>query len=71
MTLTDDGGKLGMRDDQPSKFDQVKDALSDVKDSVVRFVKDIDPTTLIGNGSAGDAANKLKDRDSEIKKHLD
>lgn len=71
MTLTDDGGKLGMRDDQPSKFDQVKDALSDVKDTVVKFVKDIDPTTLIGNGSAGDAANKLKDRDNEIKKHLD
>lgn len=71
MTLTDDGSKLGMRDDQPSKFDQVRDVLSDVKDTVVKFVKDIDPTTLIGDGTAGDAANKLKDRDNEIKKHLD
>ncbi len=71
MTLTDDGAKLGMRDDQPSKIDQLKDAVGDVKDTVVRFVKDIDPTKLVGDGTAGEAADKLKNRDNEIKKHVE
>jgi hypothetical protein len=71
MTMTDDGVKLGMRDDQPSMSDRFKEAVSGLKDTVVNFVNDIDPAKLVGSGIAGDDANKLRDRDNEIKKHVD
>lgn len=71
MTLTDDGAKLGMRDDQPTMYDRFKEVATDVKDSVVQYVKDFDPSTLVGNGTAGEAADKLKNRDHEIKKHVE
>lgn len=60
MTMTDQDGKLGMRDDQPSKFDGFTQGVKDTVDSVKKTITDMNPADWLG-GLAGDAADKIRD----------
>ena len=60
MTMTDENGKLGMRDDQQSAFDKFKQGVSDTVDGISKTIKEMNPEDWLG-GLAGGAADKIRD----------